>query len=212
VSGPPGPGITDGRRRKGEERRRLLREATMRVVGRGGVAAVTQRAVAAEAGMTPSLVSYHFPTVDALLSATLAAVNDACVAALERCAQDDDPVRALAELVALYSADRTDALAAEYELFLQAGRRPALRDEWVRWTTALDALLAPLVPERTARAAAAAGVDGLFLRCWCDPAPWSAAACEDVLRVLLPGGSRAGAVAGPGATVGRPAARGGGRR
>jgi TetR/AcrR family transcriptional regulator, regulator of biofilm formation and stress response len=212
VTGPAAPEITDGRRRKGEERRRLLREATMRVVGRGGVAAVTQRAVAAEAGMTPSLVSYHFPTVDALLSATLAAVNDAYVAALERCAQEDDPVRALAELVALQAADRTDSLAAEYELFLQAGRRPALRDEWVRWTTALDALLAPLVPDRTARAAAAAGVDGLFLRCWCDPAPWSAAACEDVLRALLPAGSRAGAAAARGATVGPPTARGGGRR
>ncbi|HSK57843.1 MAG TPA: TetR family transcriptional regulator [Actinomycetospora sp.] len=212
MSGPAAPESTDGRRRKGEQRRRLLREATMRVVGRGGVAAVTQRAVAAEAGMTPSLVSYHFPTVDALLSATLAAVNDACVAALERCARDDDPVRALAELVALYSADRSDALAAEYELFLQAGRRPALRAEWVRWTTALDALLAPLVPDRAARAAAAAGVDGLFLRCLCDPAPWSADACEDVLRALVPGRCRAGAAAAPGATVGPPAARGGGRR
>jgi DNA-binding transcriptional regulator YbjK len=212
VSGPGPAEITDGRRRKGEERRRLLREATMRVVGRGGVAAVTQRAVAAEAGMTPSLVSYHFPTVDALLSATLAAVNDAYVAALERCAGEDDPVRALAALVALEAADRTDALAAEYELFLQAGRRPALRGEWVRWTTALDALLAPLVPEPTARAAAAVGVDGLFLRCWCDPAPWSAAACEDVLRALLPAGSRAGAAAAPGATVNSPTAPGGGRR
>lgn len=207
MSGPDAAEITDGRRRKGEERRRLLREATMRVIGRGGVAAVTQRAVAAEAGMTPSLVSYHFPTVDALLSATLAAVNDSYVAALGRCAQQDDPVRALADLLA--AADRTDALAAEYELFLQAGRRPALRDEWVRWTTALDAVLTPFVPDRTARTAAAVGVDGLFLRCWCDPVPWSATACEAVLRALLPG---AGPGGGPGATVGAPTTGGGARR
>jgi DNA-binding transcriptional regulator YbjK len=186
VSSTAGVASTDGRRRKGEERRRLLREATMRVVGRGGVAAVTQRAVAAEAGMTPSLVSYHYPTVDALLQATLAAANDAYVAALQRCAGSDDPLRALAVLVAGHAAERTDALAAEYELFLQAARRPALRAEWARWTAALDALLAPLVPDATARAAAAAGVDGLFLRCWCDPAPWSATACEAVLRVLVP--------------------------
>jgi DNA-binding transcriptional regulator YbjK len=206
ITAPTTAPTTDGRRRKGEERRRLLREATMRVVGRGGVAAVTQRAVAAEAGMTPSLVSYHFPTVEGLLSATLAAVNDSYVAALARCAEDDDPVRALAELVAVHAAERTDALAAEYELFLQAARRPALRAEWVRWTAALDALLAPLVPDRTVRAAVAAGVDGLFLRCWCDPAPWSAAAVEDVLRALLPapvpGAAGAGAAAAPGATVG----------
>jgi TetR/AcrR family transcriptional regulator, regulator of biofilm formation and stress response len=178
--------ITDGRRRKGEERRRLLREATMRLISEGGVAAVTQRGVAAEAGLTPSLVSYHYPTVDALLSATLAAVNDAYVAALERCAQHDDPVRALAGVVAASSADRGPGVAAEYELFLQAGRRPVLRGEWERWTGALDALLRPLVPDPSRRLAAAAGVDGLFLRTWCDDRPWSPADVEVVLRVLIP--------------------------
>jgi DNA-binding transcriptional regulator YbjK len=178
-------GVRDGRRRKGDERRQQLREATMRVIARGGVAAVTQRAVAAEAGLTPSLVSYHYPTVDALLSATLAAVNDTYVAALERCADDDDPVRALAVLVATCADDEGRAVDAEYELFLQAGRRPALRAEWARWTGALDALLAPLVPDPHRRAGLGAAVDGLFLRCWCDPAPWRAADVEVVLRSLL---------------------------
>lgn len=176
---------TDGRRRKGDERRRQLREATMRVISRGGVAAVTQRAVAAEAGLTPSLVSYHFPTVDVLLSATLAAVNDSYVAALERCAAEDDPLRALAALVAA-GGERGHAVDAEYELFLQAGRRPALRGEWARWTRALDVLLAPLVPDPQRRAAVGAAVDGLFLRCWCDPEPWNAADVEAVLRHLVP--------------------------
>jgi TetR/AcrR family transcriptional regulator, regulator of biofilm formation and stress response len=185
VSTAPAP-TTDGRRRKGEERRRLLREATMRRIADGGVAAVTQRSVAAEAGLTPSLVSYHYPTVDALLSATLAAVNDAYVAALERCARHDDPVRALAGFVAACGADRGPAVAAEYELFLQAGRRPALRGEWERWTAALDALLFPLVPDPSRRLAAAAGVDGLFLRCWCDDRPWTTADVERVLRALVP--------------------------
>ncbi|GLZ47716.1 TetR family transcriptional regulator [Actinomycetospora sp. NBRC 106375] len=177
----------DGRRRKGDERRRELREATMRVIARGGIAAVTQRAVAAEAGLTPSLVSYHFPTVDALLSATLAAVNDAYVAALGRCARDADPVPALAALVAQAAgSERGYTVDAEYELFLQAGRRPALREEWSRWTGALDALLAPLVPEPARRAGVGAAVDGLFLRCWCDPVPWRAGDVETVLRALLP--------------------------
>lgn len=177
---------TDGRRRKGEERRRLLREATMRVIGRGGVAAVTQRAVAAEAGMTPSLVSYHFPTVDGLLSATLAAVNDDWVAALERCARDDDPVAALAALVAAGAVDPSRMVDAEYELFLQAGRRASLRHEWIRWTRALEAALAPVVADPRRRAAVGAAVDGLFLRCWCDPEPWRAADVEEILRALVP--------------------------
>jgi DNA-binding transcriptional regulator YbjK len=185
VTSSPAP-TTDGRRRKGEERRRLLREATMRRIADGGVAAVTQRSVAAEAGLTPSLVSYHYPTVDALLSATLAAVNDAYVAALERCARHDDPVRALAGFVAACGADRGPAVAAEYELFLQAGRRPALRGEWERWTAALDALLLPLVPDPSRRLATATAVDGLFLRCWCDDRPWATADVERVLRALVP--------------------------
>ncbi|GAA4779432.1 TetR family transcriptional regulator [Actinomycetospora chlora] len=176
----------DGRRRKGDARRRQLREATIAVISRGGVAAVTQRAVAAEARLTPSLVSYHFPTVDDLLSATLAGVNDSYVAALERCARAADPVAALAELVA--TSARGHAVDAEYELFLQAGRRPALRAEWARWTGALDALLAPVVPDARRRAGVGAAVDGLFLRCWCDPVPWGAADVEAVLRPLLTAG------------------------
>jgi TetR/AcrR family transcriptional regulator, regulator of biofilm formation and stress response len=174
---------SDGRRRKGDERRRQLRAATIRVISRGGVAAVTQRAVAAEAGLTPSLVSYHFPTVDDLLSATLAGVNDAYVAALEACGRADDPVAALAELVATSSRGHT--VDAEYELFLQAGRRPALRADWARWTGALDAALATVVPDARRRLGVGAAVDGLFLRCWCDPAPWSAADVEQVLRAVL---------------------------
>lgn len=158
----------------------------MRRISEGGIAAVTQRAVAAEAGLTPSLVSYHYPTIDALLSATLAAVNDAYVAALERCARHDDPVWALAGFVAACGADRGPGVAAEYELFLQAGRNPALRGEWERWTSALDAVLLPLVPDPSRRLATAAAVDGLFLRTWCDERSWTTADVERVLRALIP--------------------------
>ena len=72
----------DGRRVKGERRRRLLLDATVALVGRAGTAAVTQRAVAAEAGVAPSAVLYYFPTVDDLLVAALVDVNDRWVGAL----------------------------------------------------------------------------------------------------------------------------------
>ncbi|WP_224390975.1 TetR family transcriptional regulator [Pseudonocardia sp. ICBG1293] len=52
----------DGRRRRGDRRRRELIEATLRLVGAGGVAAVSQRAVAAEAGVPPSSVFYYHPS------------------------------------------------------------------------------------------------------------------------------------------------------
>lgn len=66
----------DGRRRKGDRRRQQLLAATIRLVGRAGVAGVSQRAVAIEAALPPSAVLYYFGTVDELLVATLTAVND----------------------------------------------------------------------------------------------------------------------------------------
>ena len=48
--------VTDGRRRRGMQRRRALLAAALQVIGRDGLAAVTQRAVAAEAGFPPSAV------------------------------------------------------------------------------------------------------------------------------------------------------------
>jgi hypothetical protein len=48
--------VTDGRRRRGNQRRRALLDATLRVIGRDGLAAVTQRTVAAEAGLEISQI------------------------------------------------------------------------------------------------------------------------------------------------------------
>lgn len=184
----------DGRRRKGERRRRLLLDATMRLAGREGLAAVSQRAVAAEAGVAPSAVTYHFPTVEGLLLAALVAVNDEYLHLLGACAAAPDRWRALAELVASCGSgaargstpgtDDTVEVAAAYELFLLAGRRPELRGEYDRWTGALDALLAPLVADPARRAAAVAAVDGLFLRAWCASEPPGVDAIHAVLLAL----------------------------
>ncbi|GAA3225967.1 TetR family transcriptional regulator [Pseudonocardia petroleophila] len=149
--------MPDGRLVKGERRRRLLLDATLRLVGRGGLTAVTQRAVAAEAGVAASAVLYYFPTVDDLLVAALVDVNDRWVAALRELPADLD---ALVALVAGSSAG--DAGLAEYELYLLAARRPQLRPELDRWWEALDALAARFAPERAA--AFSAVLDGLFLR------------------------------------------------
>ncbi|QKV80249.1 hypothetical protein [Amycolatopsis sp. Hca4] len=55
------PEIADGRLRKGAARRETLLAATLRVVGRSGVAAVSQRTVAAEAGVPPAPCSTTSP-------------------------------------------------------------------------------------------------------------------------------------------------------
>lgn len=60
---------TDGRRARGAASRQAIVEAAGRVVVARGLAAVTHRAVAEEAGVPLARTTYHFPTVDALLRA-----------------------------------------------------------------------------------------------------------------------------------------------
>jgi DNA-binding transcriptional regulator YbjK len=179
------PEPTDGRRRKGERRRRLLIEATMRVIERDGLAAASQRVVAQEAGVPPSTVTYYFPAVDDLLVAALTASNDDYLQRLAECAAAPDPLAQLARLISESTGTRRAHVAAEYELFLMAGRRPALQPEAARWTDGLDAFLAPHVADPVERAGVAAAVDGLFLRCFCAPDPPEANKVHAVLARLI---------------------------
>lgn len=174
--------ISDGRRRKGEQRRRLLLDATMNVITRDGVTAVSQRRVAAEAGVPPSTVTYYYATVDELLVDALTRVNDVYVQQVAALPQDpDEALRGFATLIAEGAGtDRTHALA-EMELFLIAARRPALRGQIDRWTEAVDTFLAPYLPDPAARAGVAAASDGYFLRCCTATPPPST---EEVHRAL----------------------------
>jgi DNA-binding transcriptional regulator YbjK len=138
----------------------------MRVIERAGVAAVSQRVEAQEAGVPPSAVTYYFPTVDDLLVAALADCNDGYLRRLDACAREPDPLAALARVITDSGRGQRAYAAAEYELFLIAARRPELQPEVERWTAAVDAYLAPHVADPLTRAAAAAAVDGLFLRCF----------------------------------------------
>jgi DNA-binding transcriptional regulator YbjK len=157
----------------------------MRVIERAGIAAVSQRVVAREAGVPPSAVTYYFPAVDDLLVAALADCNDGYLRRLDECARDPDPVGALARLIAESSDSRRAHAAAEYELFLLAGRRPELQPEVDRWASAVDAYLAPHVADPVVRAAAAAAVDGLFLRCAIATDPPGAAEVRAMLASVL---------------------------
>lgn len=180
---------TDGRRRKGRRRREQILAATLRLIADGGLAAVSQRTVARAAGVPPSAVTYYYPTVDGLLVAALTACNDDYLARLEQCAAAADPLGKLAVLIAAGSAGRAH-VAAEYELFLLAARRPDLRTEAMRWARGVDRFMAPLIAEESRRAGIGAAVDGLFLRCLADPDPPSAGQVRALLAALIeaPGG------------------------
>lgn len=152
------PDTADRRRAKGERRRRELLDATLRVVARSGTTGVTQRAVAAEAGVPPSAVMYYFASVDELLVAALTAVNDRYVDRLRAVGTRAE----LVEVVRGWAAQDRALTVAEYELLLLAARRDDLRDELRRWDDALDELATRLVPPERVPLLVAA-VNGLSL-------------------------------------------------
>ncbi|WP_017544483.1 TetR/AcrR family transcriptional regulator [Nocardiopsis prasina] len=180
--------ISDGRLRKGELRRRLLLDATMEVITRDGVSAVSQRRVAAEAGVPPSTVTYYHASVDDLLVAALTRVNDTYVAYMDTLPEDpEQALRGFAALIAEGTEpDRTHALA-EMELFLLAARRPALRAQTDRWMSAVDAFLVPYLPDPEMRAGVAAAANGYFLCCCTTSPPPDAEEVHRVLRRLIHG-------------------------
>jgi DNA-binding transcriptional regulator YbjK len=123
-------------------RREQILEAALRLIGRSGRQAVTHRAVAEEAGVPLGSTTYYFESRDDLLRQALEHVSASEVERYgelgEELRQVKSP-RALAdrlidELVAA-ARDRI-AYIAEYELWLEAGQRPELREAAQNWCDA----------------------------------------------------------------------------
>jgi TetR/AcrR family transcriptional regulator, regulator of biofilm formation and stress response len=123
-------------------RREQILEAALRVIGRSGREAVTHRAVAEEAGVPLGSTTYYFDSRDDLLAQALEHVAGEAVRRYARLAEELRSVTSpeeladglLGELVAA-AEDRT-AYIAEYELWLEAGRRPELREAAESWCDA----------------------------------------------------------------------------
>jgi DNA-binding transcriptional regulator YbjK len=116
-----------------DTRERILR-ATVELIGREGVSAVTNRRVAGAAGVALGSLTYHFPSqVDLLRESLLLFVGEE-VARQEAIAADlrsrrpsIEQVAAEVERIAQESGDRIQQLA-EIELHLQAARDPELQE------------------------------------------------------------------------------------
>jgi TetR/AcrR family transcriptional regulator, regulator of biofilm formation and stress response len=123
-------------------RREQILEATLRVIGREGREAVTHRAVAEEAGVPLGSTTYYFDSRDDLLGQALEHVSALEVERYGRLSEDlrsvksgrDLADRLISELVA--AAEDRVAYIAEYELWLEAGRRPDLREAAQNWCNA----------------------------------------------------------------------------
>ncbi|MFG3286857.1 TetR/AcrR family transcriptional regulator [Streptomyces sp. NPDC048111] len=155
-----------GRRYDPDRRRRII-DAAIRVVGERGIAGLSHRSVAAEADVPLGSTTYHFATLDELLVAALRQANEGFAAAVRDCASLEAPGADLAvELARLMgewlTGDRARA-ELEYELYLAALRRPALRPVAAEWTESLARLLGRHTDEVTARGLVAV-MDGICLQ------------------------------------------------
>ncbi len=166
----PEPSIADGRLLKGAQRRQTVLDATLALIGRSGLASVSQRAVAAEAGVPPSVVQYYYAAMSDLITATLAAVNDRYITDLEALPDGARGVDALAALICGYAAKDHNSLVAENELWLLAARDPTLTHEWTRWHEALSRTAARLVGnDGLAREMLITIYSGLYVRAATEP-------------------------------------------
>ncbi|GAA4414574.1 TetR family transcriptional regulator [Actinokineospora soli] len=178
----------DGRRLRGERRRAELIEATLRVIEREGVSGVSHRSVAAEAGVPTTSTTYHFASLDDLLVATLTASADNMAADIRDSIESSrikgaSPAAAVAHTLAEAVVPRRGRTMAEYELYLLAARRPALRPAARRWLDVLTSLARN--PDEVGFRAFLAGVDGLLLQGLIDDEPPTAAELLPVVEALL---------------------------
>jgi TetR/AcrR family transcriptional regulator, regulator of biofilm formation and stress response len=127
------------------DRRDRILAAALRVIAARGVDATTHRAVAAEAGVALASTTYHFASKAELVRDALEQAVDRSVSAVERAsAPPHEPgtaplVERLLAFVALLEAEDQAPLAAQFELMLEAGRRPHLRPLAEHWSEAYTA-------------------------------------------------------------------------
>jgi TetR/AcrR family transcriptional regulator, regulator of biofilm formation and stress response len=116
---------------RGERRRRELLEAALEVIAERGVAATTHRAVAQRAGVPPSSTTYYFESLDQLLEeALLLFVREEAArlrALSERLEGVSLPPLEIARLFLAELRSSGGLDIAQFELYLEASRRPRLR-------------------------------------------------------------------------------------
>jgi DNA-binding transcriptional regulator YbjK len=164
-------------RPRNTERVDAILKAAIRIVGERGPDAVTHRAVAEEAGVPLAATTYYFSSKRELLDEALRYAADRDVEDMRRLAADfpvDAPsADVFAEIIARYLAYQARArrtmVVAQYELALEAARRPSLRTTARRQAEAFLVLVEPMLraigsrePRRDARLLMAA-MDGLLL-------------------------------------------------
>lgn len=176
-------------RRYDPERRQRIIDAAIRVVGAKGLAGLSHRSVAAEADVPLGSTTYHFRTLDELMVAALRQANEGFAKVIAARGGLEDPRTDLAEELAglmgeWLSGDRT-GVELEYELYLAALRRPALRPVAAEWAEELASLLSRRTDPVTAHALVAL-MDGICLQVLLTGTPYDEAYAREILRRVIP--------------------------
>jgi DNA-binding transcriptional regulator YbjK len=123
-------------------RRGEILEATLRVIGEGGVKSVTHRAVAQEANVALASTTYYFDSKDALIEEALELAIARSIEAVRRfttCPPEISREELIDRVIGFADQQINDPkafLLAQYELMLEAGREDYLRPLARRWTIA----------------------------------------------------------------------------
>ena len=120
------------RRPRGERRRREILEAALKVIAAGGIGSVTHRAVAAAADVPAATTTYYFASIDYLLEEALKLFVDEEVERLRSLAARlraarVSPATAAELFAAELAGEQSQSGHAQFELYLEAARRPRLR-------------------------------------------------------------------------------------
>ncbi|MBQ0865000.1 TetR/AcrR family transcriptional regulator [Streptomyces smyrnaeus] len=156
-----------GRRYDPERRQRII-DAAIRIVELKGIAALSHRAVAAEADVPLGSTTYHFAGLDDLLLAALEQVSCEPHAAIMSWSGelDDDAslVDGLTRVLEEYASGGRGRIRLEYELYLAALRRPLLQPVAAAWLDDMVRVLARHTCDVATARALVALIDGLLLQ------------------------------------------------
>ncbi|WP_406380739.1 TetR/AcrR family transcriptional regulator [Streptomyces sp. NBC_01618] len=175
-------------RRYDPERRGRIIDAAIRVVGAKGIAGLSHRSVAAEADVPLGSTTYHFASLDDLLTAALRRSNENFAEVMRASEALTDPAvdlaGELARLLGEYFSGGRGRAELEYELYLAALRRPALRPVAAEWTDGTAELLSRRTDPATARALIAL-MDGICLQVLLTGGEYDEAYAREMLGRLL---------------------------
>ena len=159
------------------ERRQAIVDAALRLIASRGLSGVTHRTVAQEAGVPLAATTYYFASKNEILTEALESLAAAEVERLKALAADlaaRSPSRpelaaALAEALIPEPEEAERTWLAQFEIYVEAARNPALRPAVLRWREAFVELAASSLravgapePDRRAPIAVAA-INGILL-------------------------------------------------